>query len=149
MPIFQKREIKKYVNLTLLAIRCQRPQQGIYYLTISRRTYQRKSNQFYLNQNEVINIEQIFHFRCHFLASKDGNWHSKFLKLNLIQKQKSTKKVIAIWKYDLKFFQHQHFLSLQLWPKFNSQYLGDITLSLLLSDETRNPTIPNFNLNEI
>jgi hypothetical protein len=71
------------------------------------------------------------------------------LNIKLIQKQKFTNKVIASWKYDLKFFQHQHFLSLQLLSKSNSQYLGDVTLSLLLSDNSRNPIIPNFKLNEI
>jgi hypothetical protein len=71
------------------------------------------------------------------------------LKLKLIQKQKSTNKVIAVWNYDLKFFQYQHFLSLQHSPNFNSQYLGDITLSLSLSSNSRNLIIPKFNLNEI
>jgi hypothetical protein len=149
MAIFQKRYIKKYIDLTLLSIQYQRPQKGIYYLTISRRAQKIKSNQFYLNQKEVTSIEQTFHFICHFLASKDGTWNSKFLRLKLIQKQKSINKVLAIWKYDLKKFQHQHFSSLQLSPKFNSRYLGDISLSLLLSDNSRNPIVANSNLNGI
>jgi hypothetical protein len=72
MSIFQKRHIERYVDLTLLTIQYQRPQHGIYYLTISRRAYQRKSNQIYFKQKEVTSIEQIFHFACNFLVSKDG-----------------------------------------------------------------------------
>jgi hypothetical protein len=69
------------------------------------------------------------------------------LKLKLIQKRKFTNKVIAFWKCDLNFFQHQHFLSLQLYPKFNSQYQGDITLSLLIADNSKNLNISKLNKN--
>jgi hypothetical protein len=138
MTSFQKRYVKIYLDLSLMSIECQIPQEGIYFMTISRRTEKWKSHQFSLSSNEITNIEEAFHFPCHFLALTDETWRSKFLKLKLIQKQKSTKKVIAIWKYDLKILQHQHHLSLQLSPDFNCQYLGNISLSLIISNLNSN-----------
>lgn len=149
MAFFQKRSSKISVDLSLLSIQCQKPQEGIYYITISKRKQQWKSHTFSLASDGVTNIQQTFNFPSCFLTLKDGTSRSKFLKLKLVQKQKSTKKVIATWKYDFKNLQHQHYLSLQLSPKNIYQDMGNISLSFIISDHSKNSNLPNLNSHEL
>jgi hypothetical protein len=53
-----------------------------------------------------------------------------------VRNEKSNRKKIAVWKFDLNLRQFQKSLSLKLTPQSNSKFLGEVTLSFLITEKS-------------